>query len=166
MFEHNPVLRERMLGFGAFAGIGLFAFAAVDVMVTGGFDFAPGRGAPAPASAFARAADVTQPVSDRVHPLSWTEPLPLDEASAATAEELAGANDGTPPPDATPTGDDLYREIAALYERSEPEENHAEELAYEDAPASDEGAETIYEDEFSPEEAEKLASASASASPW
>ena len=42
MFDDNPVLKERMMGLGAFAGIAVFAVMAVDVMVTGGFDFAPG----------------------------------------------------------------------------------------------------------------------------
>ena len=165
MFDDNPVLKERMMGLGAFAGIAVFAVMAVDVMVTGGFDFAPGptmseREQP---SAYVRVVDAAQYVSDQVRTISWNEPMFISEAAAATTEELAGANDGSPSPAvyAGPTDDELYQEISALYDRSEPEEAYVEEPSYQDAPAYDNGAyeEPTYEDEFSPEESEKLASA-------
>ena len=43
MLDDNPVLKERLMGVGAFAGIAMFAIGAVDVLVTGGFDFAAER---------------------------------------------------------------------------------------------------------------------------
>jgi hypothetical protein len=152
----------------------VFAVAAVDVMVTGGFDFAPAR---APydreqPSAYVRVADAAQYVSDRFRSISWNDPQLIDEASAATPEELAGANDGSEPVNtfSGPTGDELYQEIASLYADSE--DGYREEAEYADAAAidepyaEDEYAETVIEEEFSPGEAEKLATASESESPW
>lgn len=166
MLDDNPVLRERVMAVGAFAGIAVFAVAAVDVMVTGGFDFdaerAPyDRNQP---SAYVRMVDAAQYVSDRVRTISWDEPMLVSEADAATTEELAGANDGTSTPNgyAAPTGDELYEEIAALYERSEPEEAYVDEPSYQDAPAYDDGAyqdEPAEQEEFSPDAAAKLVSA-------
>lgn len=161
MFDDNPVLKERLMAFGAFAGIAVFAVAAVDVMVTGGFDFAPGRieTARQQPSAYVRVVDAANYVSDRFRTISWNEPMLIDEANAATTEDLAGADDGSAPSvSGEPTGDELYREIASLYEESEPEEAYAEAPSYQDAPAYDEG-EPAYEDEVSSEDADKLASA-------
>jgi hypothetical protein len=160
MFDDNPVLKERLMACGAFAGIALFAVAAVDVMVTGGFDFAPGRAAydRQQPSAYVRVVDAAQYVSDRVRTISWDEPLFVGEAEAAATQDLAGANDGSPDAmSGEPAGDELYAEIASLYERTEPEDAYVEEPSYEDAPAYDD--EPAYEEEFSPEESEKLASA-------
>lgn len=170
MLDDNPVLKERLMAAGAFAGIGLFAIAAVDVMVTGGFDFGPGR-APQTReqpSAYVRVVDAAQYVSDRFREISWDEPLFVGDANAATDEDLAGGDDGLPPPEtfAEASGDDLYREVAALY--TESEDGYRDEPTYEDAPAIDtetQYAEPAYLDEptddgFSPEEAEKLAIAS------
>lgn len=151
MLDDNPVLKERLMGLGAFAGIAVFAVAALDVMVTGGFDFAPARAAQAheQPSAYVRMADAAQYVSDRVRTVSWDAPLIAGDAYAATSEDLDGANDGSPV-SGEPTGDELYSEIASLYERSE-RQNAEDEPAHE---------EPSYEDEFSPEESEKLAIAS------
>lgn len=159
MLNENPVLKERLMAVGAFAGIAVFAVAAVDVMLTGGFDFAPGRAVSErqQPSAYVRVVDAAQYVSDRVRTISWDEPMFVGEADAATNEELAGANDGSSGAISQPSSDELYREISALYEHSEPEQAYVEEPSYQDAPAYDD--EPSYEDEFSPEEAEKLASA-------
>ncbi len=159
MLEDNPVLKERLMAVGAFAGIAIFAVAAVDVMITGGLDFASGRTVSEreQPSAYVRVVDAAQYVSDRVRTISWDEPMFIGEADAATSEELAGANDGSSEAMSGPSGEELYSEISALYEQSEPEEAYVEEPTYQDAPAYDD--EPSYEDEFSPEEAEKLASA-------
>lgn len=160
MFEDNPVLKERLMAVGAFAGIAVFAVAAVDVMLTGGFDFAPGRTVSErqQPSAYVRVVDAAQYVSDRVHTISWDEPLFIGEAEAATTEDLAGANDGSSDAmSGQPTDEELYSEISAIYEQSDPEQAYVEGPSYQDAPVYDE--EPSYEDEFSPEEAEKLASA-------
>jgi hypothetical protein len=153
MFNDNPTVKERWLALGAFGGIAVFAVAAVDVMLTGGFDFAPARTVSdrAQPSAYVRVVDAANYVTDRVSSVSWDEARLIDEASAATTEELAGADDGSS------TSDALYAEIDALYRQSDPETANIDAPSYQDAPAYDDGA---YEDEFSPEEAEKLASAS------
>lgn len=169
MLDDNPVLKERLMAVGAFAGIGLFAVAAVDVMVTGGFDFGAAR---APynreqPSAYVRVVDAAQYVSDRFREMSWDEPMFVGDASAATNEDLAGANDGSPPPEMAdqPSADELYAEVVALYVQSE--DGYRDEPAYEDASAIDEEPTYIEPaDEYSPEEAAKLATASGSASPW
>lgn len=152
MFNDSPTVRERWLALGAFGGIAVFAVAAVDVMLTGGFDFAPSRTVtdrPQP-SAYVRVVDAANYVTDRVRSVSWNEARLIDEPSAATTEELAGADDGSS------AYDPLYAEIDALYRQSESEAANIDAPSYQDAPAYDDGA---YADEFSPEEAEKLASA-------
>ncbi|MEZ5959496.1 MAG: hypothetical protein R3C30_03590 [Hyphomonadaceae bacterium] len=176
MFDHNPVLRERLMGLGAFAGIAVFAVTAVDVMVTGGFDFAPAHAAQRheQPAAYVRMVDAAHYVSDRVRTVSWETPMPVSEAYAAPSEDLAGANDGTPVRGEA-TNEQLYQEIAALYQRSERQRIRStpahDERAYDEtesasAPAPDAtmSEETEYApasaDEFSPEEAEKLAIAS------
>lgn len=153
MFDHNPVLRERMLALGAFAGIAVFAVAAVDVMITGGFDFAPDRTTVSEQrqpSAYVRMVDAAQYVSDRVRSVSWEQPALISEASASTTEELAGADDGSSQY-ANGSDADLYREIGALYEESEPEAAHVEEPSYE----VESGYAAEPEDEYASYEAEK-----------
>lgn len=152
MFDDNPIARERLLALGAFGGIAVFAVAAVDVMVTGGFDFAPAqtvseRQQP---SAYVRVVDAANYVNERVRYVSWDDMRLIEEAGAAPTEELAGANDGS-----VTVSDLLYDEIDALYRQSEA--SYAETPSYQDAPAYDDG---VYEEEFSPEAAEKLAIAS------
>lgn len=153
MFDHNPVLRERMLALAAFTGIAVFAVAAVDVMITGGFDFAPDRTAVSEQrqpSAYVRMVDAAQYVSDRVRSVSWEQPALISEASAATTEELAGADDGSPQY-ADVSDADLYREIGALYEESEPEAAYVEEPSYE----VESGYATEPDDEYAAYEGEK-----------
>lgn len=125
MFDHNPVLRERILALGAFAGIAVFAVASVDVMLTGGFDFAPGPtvSEQRQPSAYVRVVDAAQYVSDRVRAVSWEQPSLIGEASAATTEELAGADDGSSQ-QAEVSDADPYREINAVYE---PEPTYADD---------------------------------------
>ncbi len=152
MFNDNPTVKERWLALGAFGGIAVFAVAAVDVMLTGGFDFAPARTVtdrPQP-SAYVRVVDAASYVTDRVRSVSWDEARLINESGAATTEELAGADDDSS------TNAPLYAEIDALYRQSESEAANIDAPAHQDAPAYGDGA---YTDEFSPEEAEKLASA-------
>jgi hypothetical protein len=162
MLDDNPVLKERVMALGAFTGIAMFAVAAVDVMVTGGFDFAPGRAASEQRqpSAYVRVVDAAQYMSDRVRSISWDEPAPIGEANAATSEDLVGGDDGSSLEAYAEA--DLYQEIGTLYEQSEPEQAYVEEPSYEDALAYD----AEQGEEFSPEEAEELAIASGNASPW
>jgi hypothetical protein len=178
MLDNSPVLRERLAAFGAFAGIAVFAIAAVDVMVTGGFDFGPGR---APynreqPSAYVRMVDAANYVSDGIGSLGLGDAFARPPDTSASEERLAGEYDGnvTPANAAEIDGDDLYEEIAALYAQSE--DLVVEEPAYEDAPAIDAEVadpEPIHDEqdwEAQPlgdeAEAEKIASAYGSESPW
>lgn len=72
MLEDNPVLKERLLAFGAFAGIGVFAIASVHVMISGGFEFEPGRTVQqrAQPSAYVRVVEAAHYVRDRVSEIS------------------------------------------------------------------------------------------------
>ncbi len=161
MLDDNPVLKERLMAFGAFAGIGVFAIASVHVMISGGFEFEPSRSVQqrTQPTAFVRVVEAAHYVRDRVSEMSWDQPMFVDAEAAATAEEaLAGANDGSRPVEAysETSSDDLYEEIASLYE-NEPAQ------AYEDTSYQDE----IYEGE--PAQAasdDKPASAYENGSPW
>lgn len=165
MFDDNPLLKERLMGVGAFAGIAMFAIGAVDVLVTGGFDFAAER-APysrAQPSAYVRVADAAEYVSNQVQRIFWDDTFAIGEAQAATPEEdLVGENDGSPPPDASQTSDDeLLQAVAALYaERASEDDASADQIDPDEA-YSDES----YADDHSAED-EKLANASENASPW
>lgn len=162
MLDNNPVLKERLMAFGAFAGIGIGAVAAVEVLVTGGFDIGATR-APydreAP-SAYVRVAQAAQSLSDSVRSVSWDDPLNMT-ADAATSETLIGSNDGAPSPEATKatSSDDLHREIEALYAQGQA---YVEEPSHQDAEAYDETnhEEPTYEDE------EEAAIVYETASPW
>lgn len=162
MLDDNPVLKERLMGVGAFAGIAMFAIGAVDVLVTGGFDFAAER-APydrAQQSAYVRVADAAEYVSNQVQRISWDDTFEIGEAQAATNEDLVGENDGSPPPDVSQTSDDeLLQAVAALYAERPSEDDASAEQTYPDD--SDE----TYADDY-PAEDEKLANASENASPW
>ncbi|ANP47414.1 hypothetical protein [Candidatus Viadribacter manganicus] len=164
MLENNPILRERLLAFGAFAGIAVFAVACVDTMVTGGFDFAPGRVEQwrRQPSAYVRVVDAAQYVTDPFREVSWDEPMFVGDAAASTTEDLAGANDGTPPSDVSTeaSSENLYEEIASLYE-SEPEtayEDPEPEAAYVDEAYQGDIAQGAGDD--------KAASAYGNGSPW
>lgn len=158
MLDDNPVLKERVMAFGAFAGIALFAVASLDVMISGGFDFGPGRAEThrdQRPTAYVRVVDAANYVTDRFREISWDEPMFIDSAEAATPEDLAGANDGSAAPETTSASMDeaLYQHIDALYEETQPIED---EPTYDDA---------VYA-EPSDAEADKIASAYGNASPW
>lgn len=171
MLDDNPVLKERLMAFGAFAGTCVFGVAAVNLMISGGFDFGVERepyNRQQQASAYVRVVEAAQFVSDRAREVSWNEPMFIGEAEAATAEPLAGENDGTPS-QGEASDDYLHQQIAALYQRQQEadQQTQAEDAYYEDAPAYDDGAEQAsYEEEYSPEAAEKVISASENESPW
>ncbi len=161
MLDDNPVLKERLMAFGAFAGIGVFAIASVHVMISGGFEFDPGHAAPErqQPSAYVRVVETAQYVRDRFDEISWGEPMFVDTAIEAPAgEDLAGANDGSQPVEAysETSGDDLYEEIASLYE-NEPAQAH-EDTSYQDEIYEGEPAQAASDD--------KLPSAYETGSPW
>ena len=159
MLDDNPILKERLMALGAFAGIAVFAVTAVDTMVSGGFDFGPGRApyARQQPTAYVRVVDAAQYMSDRFNEISWDAPTFAD--TPAAEENLAGATDGSQPVEAfsEASGDDLYEEIASLYEGEQAD-------AYEDTPTYED---EIYEGE--PAQAasdDKPASAYENGSPW
>ncbi|MEQ1810276.1 MAG: hypothetical protein ABL889_10130 [Terricaulis sp.] len=166
MLDDNPILKERLMGLGAFGGIAVFGLAAVNVMISGGFDLGAER---APynreqPSAYVRVVEAAQYVSGRAREVSWDEPVFIGNAEAATPEQLTGENDGAAPLSEASDGY-LHQQIAALYERQQ--EPQTEDTYYEDEPAYDDGAEQAsYADEYSPDAPEKVISASENASPW
>jgi hypothetical protein len=142
MLDDNPVLRERTMGLAALAAIGLGGAIAVDLLVTGGFDFAPRSGHDRQqASTYVRVVDAANYVSDGFHSIGWDQTSRRPADTSASEERLAGPDDGSPPGDEfnLPAGD-LYSQIAALYAESESfaEEPAHEEPAYEDGAALDE----------------------------
>ncbi len=156
MLDDNPVSKERLMGVGAFAGIAMFAIAAVDVLVTGGFDFAAER-APydrAQPSTYVRVVDAAQYLGNQVQRISWDNTFGVSDAQAATTEDLVGENDGLQPPDAEtqPSEDELLQAVADLY-AEQPSNAYYSDEAYS-------------EDDAQPVEDDKLASASENASPW
>ena len=116
MLDDNPVLKERLMAFGAFAGTCVFGLAALNVMISGGFDFGAEREPyhrQQQPSAYVRVVEAAQFVSDRAREVSWNEPMFIGEAEAATPEPLAGENDGTPSQGEV-SDDYLRQQIAAL----------------------------------------------------
>lgn len=158
MLDDNPVLKERLMGVGAFAGIAMLAMGAVDVLVTGGFDFEAQREPydRAQPSAYVRVVDAAQYVGDQVQRISWDDTFGIAEAQAATTEDLVGENDGSQPPEVSDTSDDeLLQAVANLYAEQPSEDQTDAEATYSDEASSDD-----------PAEDEKLVSASENASPW
>jgi len=159
MLDDNPVLKERLMALGAFAGIAVFAVTAVDTMVSGGFDFGPGRApyARQQPTAYVRVAEAAQYVSDRFNEISWDAPTFAD--TAAAEENLADANDGSQPVEtfSEASGDDLYEEIASLYE-GQPADAYEDTRTYEDEIYEGEPAQAASDD--------KPASAYENGSPW
>ena len=135
MPSKKPVRRERLWAVATFAGIALATVAALDFLVTGGFDFAAQRttstyadpltdvAAPAPASAVTALAWSDPVLADPVEPALAEDALPAEELIEGSADE----------PDhdvAAPSEDELYREIARLYaEQDERAARAAEEEA-------------------------------------
>lgn len=160
MLDDNPVLKERLMACGAFGGIALFGVAAVNVLISGGFDFGAERAAyerhHERPTAYVRVVDAANYVGDRFRSMSWNEPLSIDDAEAATSD-LAGANEGSAAADDAASGDGLRQQIAALYagdaqRADEPDYYDAREI--EDEPA----AAATYRDDLDAE-TDKAASA-------
>ncbi|MGQ0533558.1 MAG: hypothetical protein ACT4OF_12845 [Caulobacteraceae bacterium] len=183
MLEDNPALKERVMGLGAIAAAGIGGLLAVDLLVTGGFDFGPGRARydREQPSAYVRMVDAAQYVGDSFRSIGWNEAFLLRPPDTSASEErLAGADDGTAPETVTEVSDgDLYEQIAALYTESEStvEEPTYDEPRYEDAPAlnardaepmHEEPAyeEPTYEDEAANTNEKEAASAYEGESPW
>lgn len=157
MINDNPAHKERAIGLAALAAIGFGGALAVDVLVTGGFDFGSSRAAydREQPSAYVRMTDAAGYVSSRIPAAGWFSRAP---DTSRSEERLAGADDGSMAPDSpddgSAGGDELYRQIAALYADSE--DGYREAPAYEDAPAIDADAayaqehyeEPAYEDEY------------------
>jgi hypothetical protein len=168
----NPVHKERAMGLAALAAIGLGGAMAVDVLVTGGFDFGPGREAQTrqQPSAYVRVVDAADYVRNSISSVGDYFQRPPD--TSRSEERLAGADDGTTIVAVNDIGGDaLYREIAALYADSE--DGYRDEPAYEDAPAIDADEAYAQESYEEPAYEENYASdgyaepsASESESPW
>lgn len=117
MLENRPILRERLLAAAAFGGIAVGAIAALDLMVTGGFDFAPSARAERQAISAVYTSSA-QPFEDvaGVTPTSasWAADMPME--TSEPAEDLAGDDNAVmQTADYAPQEFELYDQIAALY---------------------------------------------------
>jgi hypothetical protein len=162
VFEDNPTVSDRVLGLSAIGAVLLGGAVAVDLLVTGGFDFALPQAARAPASSPPRVqlvhADRYRHVSPRSYYAAETEPQAWSadpEPQARLAGEEAGA--AQPIHNAPISEADLYAEIEALYAQT-PRDAFAE------------AAQDYYEQEVQAadkaEPSETEVSASESGSPW
>jgi hypothetical protein len=135
MPDERSARRERLWAVATFAGIGLATVAALDFLVTGGFDFGAQRttstyadpltavAAPAPASAVTALAWSDPAIADPVEPALADDALPVEELIEGSADEPAHDIDA-------PSEDELYREITRLYaEQDERAAQAAEEEA-------------------------------------
>jgi hypothetical protein len=100
MLDRNRRPRGRLAAWGAFIGIGACALVAVNLLLTGGLDFAPGRAAHGEAqwNVFDRIAESVQPRA-RYRSIPRDESTPIDPAYAVTDEVLLGAPEGDPESD-------------------------------------------------------------------
>jgi hypothetical protein len=116
MLDNRPILRERLLAAATFVAIGFGTLAALDFIVTGGFDYGARRTSSSYGSPLigANAGIAAEPAPSTVTTVVWTDPLAAEEAAA---DDLADAAE-TPAPDEAQTAlseDQLYRDIEQLY---------------------------------------------------
>lgn len=138
--NHNRsgLIQERLKALGAFSCIAIGAVAGVEMVIGGGFDFinlGPDVREVAPSN-YVTVYQAPWSSDARVIPLSSTEPLFAGDFNqvATESDRLNGSYDDAAAPEGgypDAVDDDLYREIAALYESDT-------RPAYEDAPAVDE----------------------------
>ncbi|MGH6951463.1 MAG: hypothetical protein ACREH4_11345 [Vitreimonas sp.] len=117
MLDDQPIVRERLLATATFAAIALGTLAALDFLVTGGFDFGARRTASSYGSPLIGASSPilgAEPADSTVTALAWSDPLAVEEKEQ-TAEEQLDPAAATEPGGTAPSGDQLYRAIAQLY---------------------------------------------------
>jgi hypothetical protein len=136
MLEDHPVLKDRLLATGVFSGIAIAAVAGFEMIISGGFDFLmPGAEVREVApSAYVTVMEVPWSPQGRVIPLSSNEPLFAEDLAPASAEDLAGGHeDAAAPQGRYPerTQEDIYADVAALYEDAAAEPAQYETAEYE-----------------------------------
>lgn len=147
MLDRRRKPKNPLLALGAFIGIGACAVVAVNLLLTGGLDFAPGRavGDQGQLSVFDRIVESVQRPRASYRSLPRDEPMPVDPAYAVTDEELLGGPAGDPESDlARNEAPDLQVEPMDPALESEAPDAPADEDA--DAPA-DEAPPDVAEDE-------------------
>lgn len=142
--DRRAKLHDRLKALGAFTGIAIGAVAGFEMVIGGGFDSItpPTEVREVAPSRYVAVQHVPWSSELRVIPLSSTEPLFAGELTQVetASDRLAGGYDDPAAPDmAFPQidEDELYREIAALYENTGPTYADAP-ITYQDAPAIDE----------------------------
>ena len=154
MPDERPVRRERLWAAATFAGIGLATVAALDFLVTGGFDYGAQRRASTYVDPLGASAVAAQAPDSTVTALGWADPAiadPIDSAivdDAPPAEELIeGSADEAGDDIAAPSEDDLYREITRLYtEQDERGAQTAEDDEVQVLDEADEGEPPLYDE--------------------
>lgn len=136
MLDDHPVLKDRLTATAVFSGIAIAAVAGFELIITGGFDFLmPGAEVREVApSAYVTVLEVPWSPEGRVIPLSSNEPLFAEDLVPASAEDLAGGyDDATAPQGVYPerTQEDIYADVAALYEDAAAEPAHYGTSEYE-----------------------------------
>lgn len=172
MFEDRPILKERLMAGGVFAGIAIAAVAGFELVVTGGLDLPTPGAAPARAERADYIAVMDGPwrpdgvaTASRFRTTAFADDVNFTEGGSS--EELAGGmNDASAPDgdgrDATRSEADLYRDIEYLDADTSTYEAPLYAEADDDLTPSGEADES---DALSDDEREKL-NASGSASPW
>lgn len=154
MLDRNRKSRNRLAGWVAFAAIGVGAVFAVNMLLTGGVDFAPGGAAQdgRQLNVFDRFVESVQRPRASYRRLPREAPAPIDPSLAVTDEVLLGAPEGdadfvqneAPDPYAAPPipDEDFDGPDAPADEAIEPEpdEAPADELPNQDENAADTSA--------------------------
>jgi len=131
----NPIVRERLLAVAVFGAVAIGGAAAVDTMVTGGFDFPVARDEARQHSRHVFASIDEWAVTPRAEPVSWTAAPPVTE-EFDTTDDLDGGAIAEDEMHAS-TEAEIYDEIHALYEETEPApEDNATVVTEAAAPAS------------------------------
>ena len=140
MLEDRPVLKDRLYAAATFGGIALATAMAFDFIVTDGFDFGARRTQSTYTDPFAFASSAASSAVSawapeaNAHEVSWSTPIPLDDVATDDTQQLDGDSTGSAVAAqyAAPSEDELYREIAALYEAQDATQDDMDARAYAD----------------------------------
>lgn len=158
--NHGGVMQERLKALGAFSCIAIGAVAGLEMVIGGGFDFinlGPDVRAVAPSN-YVTVYQAPWSSETRVVSLSSTEPLFAGDFMLVGTESdrlNGGYDDAAAPEGGYPDADDndLYRQIAALYEDDASPISQEAQIAYQDTAATDESDATAAPDPYAQAEA-------------
>lgn len=119
----RPVLKDRLFACAVFSGIAVGGVSGLNMVITGGFDFAmPGREIrEAAPSSYVTVVPSNVFEQGQVIPMASTEPLFSGEVTPVSQSLDGGSNDATAPAGHYPaaddaSGDELYQRLAARYD--------------------------------------------------